>query len=107
MVSEEVKSAKRFIDNLLLPAPSFVLEVADILLKEYMISVDNLEADHVCYRTSTKEEYDRIKVLFSLAGHKLLVEADIGGRPISTFQLLTPISVSITPFSTHNITCVG
>jgi predicted metalloenzyme YecM len=46
--------------------------------------------DHLCYRTSTQENYIATKRQFELFS-KLLIESEVNGRLISTFKLPTPI----------------
>lgn len=55
------------------------------------------EIDHLCYRTQSLEEYIEKKNDFSKSG-KLLIESEIGGRPIATYQLNEPI------LSSHGVT---
>ena len=50
--------------------------------------VEQYYADHVCWRTETVEEYvDLISTLKSCSMATLLIESNIGGRPIATFKL--------------------
>ena len=53
------------------------------------MDVTNYQADHVCYRTETVYEYNRlVKVLLADTNNiHLLVESEIGGRSIATFKL--------------------
>lgn len=45
-------------------------------------------ADHVCWRTESKQEYDDlVSSLKNYSGATLLIESIIGGRPIATFKL--------------------
>lgn len=46
--------------------------------------------DHLCYRTSTQENYLSTKKYFE-AFSKLLIESEVNGRLISTFKLHSPI----------------
>lgn len=46
--------------------------------------------DHLCYRTSTQENYLSIKKQFEQFS-KLLIESEVNGRLISTFKLPAPI----------------
>ncbi len=50
-------------------------------------------ADHICYRVATFDEYERCKIQF-LAFSNLLLESPVGGRPISTFKLFKPLQFS-------------
>lgn len=47
------------------------------------------DIDHVCYRTQSQSEYAQMKEAFSTFAH-LLIESEVNGRPISTFQLKEP-----------------
>ena len=51
---------------------------------------DFVQMDHMCYRVSTFEEYKAKKKELLTVG-KLLGEAQINGRPISTFRLHSPV----------------
>ncbi len=54
------------------------------------VAVGDYELDHICYRVETVERYEALKKALASLG-KLLVESQIGGRPIATFQLHHPI----------------
>lgn len=60
------------------------------------ITVKNLvlephwDIDHLCFRVETMEDYEAYKNSFSLLGI-LLMETDINGRPIATYELKNPI----------------
>ncbi|OQR84422.1 YecM protein [Achlya hypogyna] len=43
--------------------------------------------DHVCYRCETEEEYNHLSTAVLPAMATLLVESEVGGRPIATFKL--------------------
>lgn len=50
--------------------------------------VEKYQADHICWRTETRQEYDElISSLKDYAGATLLIESIIGGRLIATFEL--------------------
>ncbi|KAL7496221.1 hypothetical protein ACHAWT_009974 [Skeletonema menzelii] len=91
--------ASDFLSYLHERVPSFVTTiVAKLKTSEYYdIDVTNLQADHVCYRTESIQQYtELVKALqCSEASDSfiLLVESEIGGRPISTFKLLQPIEI--------------
>ncbi|MFZ4405040.1 MAG: VOC family protein [Pseudobdellovibrionaceae bacterium] len=55
-------------------------------LVEAGIPALSLESDHLCFRVGTTEEYDFYKAAFFNHG-KLLTEAMVNGRAISTFRL--------------------
>jgi len=78
--------------------PSFVTAiVAELKTSEYDIDVTDLQADHVCYRTESMAQYtELVEALQSpeaSGSFTLLVESEIGGRPIATFKLLQPIEI--------------
>ena len=55
--------------------------------------VKDMCADHVCYRIETQESYDELvkSLRADTKSWKLLIESMVGGRPIATFELSTPI----------------
>ena len=59
-------------------------------------------ADHVCWRTETNDEYQALIETLRTDDHfQLLIESEVGGRLIATFQLATPIRSS-----THKVDVV-
>ncbi len=56
------------------------------MIEDIDLDVEKLPVDHLCYRVETLNEYEEVKNLLSPLGH-LLTEAEINGRPISTFKL--------------------
>jgi predicted metalloenzyme YecM len=62
------------------------------------LDVSSYTADHVCWRTETEEEYTAlVEALKNNADStKLLVESEIGGRPIATFWLEQGVEVATT-----------
>lgn len=48
------------------------------------------DIDHLCYRFSSRQNYDKLKFEFLSFG-ELLIESEVNGRPISTFKLKNPI----------------
>lgn len=54
------------------------------------VSLQHFEIDHLCYRTSSNQNYEDIKSKFSSLG-ELLIESEVGGRPIATYKLNGPI----------------
>jgi predicted metalloenzyme YecM len=71
-----------------------LIEKAYEHLRQCGISMEDFEIDHVCYRTSTKEEYkSTISRLCEAGGGQVLVEGLIGGRPIAIVKLSSPIVV--------------
>lgn len=73
-----IDSAYKFLDKLFL------------LLEENKIDISSWEIDHLCYRTSSLENYHEIKNIFSKLG-KLLIESDVNGRDIATYKLFEPV----------------
>ncbi|GMH95208.1 hypothetical protein TL16_g13102 [Triparma laevis f. inornata] len=62
-------------------------------LSSLEIQVSDKISDHICYRTSTSEEYTTLTTAFNSCPSSitLLIESVIGGRMISTYKLSTPI----------------
>src|SRR4051794_16918277 len=54
------------------------------------IDVSGLELDHLCYRTASTEEYERMKHELAQLGTQL-TEGMIGGRLIATYRLRGPV----------------
>ncbi len=54
------------------------------------VEVNGLHLDHLCYRVGTTERYALLRDALCADG-ELLAETMIGGRPIATFRLRTPI----------------
>lgn len=59
-------------------------------IKQAKINLHHWEIDHLCYRTSSDQNYNFIKNSF-MSFATLLSEVEINGRPISTFKLNKPI----------------
>jgi len=96
--SSEMKTAhaSEFLSYLNEHVPPFVSSIVTGLNSECAIDVSNLQADHVCYRTDSIEQYTSlVEALRSDDSFKLLVESEIGGRPIATFKLATPIEIKL------------
>lgn len=55
-------------------------------LDDLGLDVSNYYLDHVCFRTTSLEEYDQLKDSISAIA-QLLSEAMIAGRPIASYQL--------------------
>ena len=60
-------------------------------IKNAKIDLNDWEIDHVCYRTSSLENYEASKNYFSTLG-ELLIEGEVNGRPIATYKLHKPIA---------------
>ncbi|KAL7537665.1 hypothetical protein ACHAXR_011376 [Thalassiosira sp. AJA248-18] len=93
---EERKKATvaKFLSYLAEHVPQFVASIVSELNSQCNMDVTELQADHVCYRTDSIEQYTYLIDALQSAGTEnftLLVESDIGGRPIATFKLAVPI----------------
>lgn len=77
------------IEQILGPVIPFLNQVFEHL-QEDKIEVNHYELDHICYRVETLQRYQELVQQLSSCGN-LLAETMIGGRPISTFKLLSPI----------------
>ncbi|MBC7475055.1 MAG: VOC family protein [Candidatus Sericytochromatia bacterium] len=78
MIEDIIGNVKEFLDQLFMQ------------IKILGIDITPFELDHICYRTSSEEEYQTKKLLI-LNYAKLLVESDVNGRLISTFKLNSSI----------------
>jgi predicted metalloenzyme YecM len=87
--------AQQFFSDLRTQVPLFVSSIITNLGNQYGMDVTNYQADHVCYRTETVYEYNRlVKALKADTNNiHLLVESEIGGRSIATFKLTMPIEI--------------
>lgn len=54
------------------------------------IDYKSLYLDHICFRVAAQKEYEAMKT-FLLENNKLLVEQQIQGRLIATFNLSSPV----------------
>jgi|SaaInl74LU_5_DNA_1037368.scaffolds.fasta_scaffold25523_2 hypothetical protein len=104
----ENATASDFLSYLHERVPSFVTAiVAELKTSEYDIDVTDLQADHVCYRTESMAQYtELVEALQSSeasGSFTLLVESEIGGRPIATFKLLQPIEIRSSGNCRHSI----
>jgi len=76
--------------------PKFLDQLTSSLLSTFDLDVATLQADHICWRTGSQSEYS--KLLFILQNDPdrfhLLIESEIGGRPIATFALKRPITTT-------------
>jgi len=87
--------ADNFITYLHDNVPQFVASIVTKLQSEHGIDVSNFQADHVCYRTDSIEQYNElVEALQSSEDYSLLIESPIGGRMIATFKLTTPIKIT-------------
>lgn len=59
-------------------------------IQSAQIDLKNWEIDHICYRTTSEENYLESKKYFAQLG-ELLIESEVGGRQIATYKLKKPI----------------
>lgn len=74
----------------MLPDPQPFLYRLFEALQQLAINVDHLELDHLCYRVESEERYAEMNRSLVAQG-ELLAETRIGGRPIATYRLHTPV----------------
>lgn len=81
------KLVNKFSSTLLERVPKFLDAVQTGLLENHM-DVRHYYPDHICWRTEAIEEYSElVSALRSSEDYTLLIESEIGGRPIANFQL--------------------
>jgi len=85
--------ADNFITYLHDNVPQFVTSIVTKLQSEHGIDVSNFQADHVCYRTDSIEQYNELVEALQ-SSEELLIESEIGGRMIATFKLTSPIEIT-------------
>lgn len=89
------KAAARFLSDLRSEAPGFVRATVAALLERWALDVSAMTTDHLCHRTDSVEQYQTlVDALRGSADCELLTESNVGGRPIATFKLETPIDCS-------------
>ena len=76
--------------------PAYLMEAILNHIQDYSIDIKDFICDHLCWRCASLEEYTKIKSLFASKKDNeglgfILVECMIGGRPISTIHLNSPI----------------
>jgi len=84
-----------FLSTLRLQVPPFVQAMEQTLLQKYNLDVSRCQADHVCWRTETWDEYSELvgQLKEDVNICQLLTESNIGGRPITTIYLVEGIYV--------------
>ena len=70
-------------------APAF-LDQLFRLIDRFEIDYSSYTIDHICFRTASVDEYQRLKESLS-AVHELLIESPVGGWRIATYRLAQPI----------------
>jgi len=93
--SSSKTTAAKFLLDLNEEVPSFVPSIVTELKSQFVMDVSKFQADHVCYRTDSIEQYTSLVEALKSDTNEftLLVESEIGGRPIATFKLTTPIEI--------------
>ncbi|CAB9509344.1 YecM protein [Seminavis robusta] len=88
--------ASEFLSRLKQQVPPFVETIVTSLAKTYQLDVSRYPADHVCYRTENMAEYAELTAALRQQDSQciLLIESEIGNRPIATFWLQEGIRVS-------------
>ena len=99
-----------FLLTLQAQVPTFVQSVEAALWSDHTLDVSTYEADHVCWRTETWEEYEALVGSLKQQQQqqqdsvcKLLIESNIGGRPIATASLHEAIIVPSRATATASI----
>lgn len=59
-------------------------------LNQNQVEIGNWEIDHICYRTSSQDNYQTSKQMFEKLGI-CLIESEVNGRLIATYKLDQPI----------------
>jgi predicted metalloenzyme YecM len=87
------KLARTFLTTLREQVPRFLQAVLSAL-DRLGVNDSSYPADHVCWRMESIEEYTDLVAALRAATEdtRLLIESDIGGRSIATFELLEPIA---------------
>ncbi len=103
-----VNTATEFLLALRGRVPSFVSSVVAHLESRYGMDMTGYLADHVHYRTKSIEEYSCLveALRADQVNFLLLVESEIGGRPIAAFKLTRPIEFGSWDGSTRCIDVV-
>lgn len=68
----------------------FFQQLSAELEKNQIIIENHWQIDHLCYRSSTNEEYISLKKEFESLGF-LLIESEVNGRLIATYKLTQPV----------------
>jgi uncharacterized protein len=76
---EFIDQARHFLENIFQK-----MESKNIFLKEHW------NVDHLCFRVSSIEKYEKYKQIFS-NWSQLLIESEINGRMIASYKLNAPI----------------
>lgn len=92
-----VAYAESFLATLQAQVPPFLAQVVTTLKEVYGLDVSDYSVDHVCWRTETWTEYTQLIEALKEQEHQpqgktraifhLLIESEVGGRLISTFEL--------------------
>ncbi len=90
MIHVSFQSISMSTPDQLLGTPTRFLDQLFSALEKDGLKVDHYELDHICYRVDRMERYRELKNELGKLGH-LLGEHIIGGRPIASFRLKSPI----------------
>jgi hypothetical protein len=77
--------------TLMLESFEFFKNLEKVLLQSRVELQDDWFIDHICYRTSDLDEYEAVKSELAKK-NLLLIESMIGGRPIATYKLSSPLT---------------
>ncbi len=80
MLDEKFKNYKKFLRDLLKD------------LSNTNIKIDNKLIDHICYKVSSLDEYEKSKSFLNSLGTKI-TELNVNGRPIATYKLYEPLEI--------------
>jgi predicted metalloenzyme YecM len=70
--------------------PTFLTAIIDRVEAEGFDLADFVQIDHMCYRTTSRDNYEHKKQEFGSIG-QLLGETMVNDRPIATFRLNEPV----------------
>lgn len=87
-----METTKFDLKNFKAAGEEFMTELTTKLI-EVGIPAHSFKSDHLCFRVRTTEEYEFYKSALSNHG-RLLTEAMVNGRPISTFLLTAPFQTN-------------
>ena len=77
------------LENIIGDYPNFLDDILGRVEREGFNLADFSQIDHMCYRTTSVENYNEKKSELTLVA-RLLGETTVNGRPISTFRLNEP-----------------
>jgi predicted metalloenzyme YecM len=77
-------------EELYFQANEFLDDLFDRLAKMNISFPHHWDIDHICYRVDSLERYQQCRDAFQQLGN-LLIESEVGGRPIATYKLFEPL----------------